>query len=387
MNLAQISSLKSAFHTCFKSDPEAFFFAPGRVNLIGEHTDYNEGFVLPCAIQFGTYLAVKPRADQHVRLASMSYDQPIISFELTEPIPKSYEAPWSDYVRAVFDVLLKRGIQLKGLDMMLLGDVPQGAGLSSSASLQVVVGLCLATLHQLSMNQTELALLAQEAENQYVGCRCGVMDQLASSASKQAHATLIDCKDLSLKTVHIPENTGLLIVNSNVKRGLVESAYNERRFQCEEAAQLLGVSSLRHVSIDSFENAAHQLPLLTRKRARHVIFENARTLDAVDALSHGDLDHFGQLMRASHHSLDVDFEVTVPQVNYLAELLNQIIGTQGGARMTGGGFGGCVVAIAPLELISELEQAVKTHYEVHTGLKPNMYLCHASAGAHQLKIT
>lgn len=381
------STLKVAFEARYDATPERAYFAPGRVNLIGEHTDYNEGFVLPCAIQFGTHIAARVRPDQQVRVASTSYETRAVQFELTPSIPRSEEAPWSDYVRAVFDVLLRRGHRLKGLDLLLMGDVPQGAGLSSSASLQVAVALCLSELNGLALSPTALALLAQEAENDYVGCRCGVMDQLASSASEHGHATLIDCRDLSLRAVSIPKGAALLIVNSNVKRGLVESAYNERRAQCEEAAQLIGARSLREVSIERLERAAGALPPLTYRRARHVVSENKRTLEAAEALSAGDLSRFGQLMRASHDSLRADFEVTVPQVDLLAELLNQLIGARGGARMTGGGFGGCVVALAPIDLIPELQQAVMNQYEAQTGLVPSMYLCHASAGAHQIRIT
>lgn len=377
--------LLRAFDALYERPAERVFFAPGRVNLIGEHTDYNEGFVLPCAIQFGTQIAVALRQDHRVQVASLSYQVRPVSFELSSPIPKSAESPWSDYVRAVFDVLLRRSHPIQGLDILLMGDVPQGAGLSSSASLQVAVGLCLSEVNGLGLSPAEVALLAQEAENEYVGCRCGVMDQLASSASEAGHATLIDCRDLSLSAVPVPEGAGLFIVNSNVKRGLVESAYNERRAQCEEAARLMGTRSLRDVSLEELRRAEGRLPELTFRRARHVITENQRVLEAVDALKGGDLGRLGRLMRASHDALRFDFEVTVPQVDLLAQLLNEVIGERGGARMTGGGFGGCVVAVAPLELIPALSATITTHYEAQTGLTPTMYLCHASAGAHQIR--
>jgi len=359
-------------------------YAPGRVNLIGEHTDYNEGFVLPCAIDFGTGVALRPRPDRSVRVRSTSFPDRALRFELDQPLHRDPAEPWGDYVKGVYDRLIAHGHQLEGAELLISGDVPQGAGLSSSASLQVALAKALAAQHQIELGPTELALLAQEAENEFVGCQCGVMDQLAASASEEGRATLIDCRDLALSPVTLPEELGVLIVDSKVKRGLVESAYNERRAQCEAAARALGVSSLRELNLERLERGAAQLSALELRRARHVISENARTLATVEALKRADLKALGEHMRASHESLRLDFEVTVPQVDLIASILNEVIGDQGGARMTGGGFGGCVVALAPQALLAELRAAIEGRYERETGLRPAVYSCQPRAGARLL---
>jgi len=359
-------------------------YAPGRVNLIGEHTDYNEGFVLPCAIDFGTGVALRPRPDRSVRVRSTSFPDRALRFELDQPLHRDPAEPWGDYVKGVYERLIAHGHQLEGAELLISGDVPQGAGLSSSASLQVALAKALAAQHHIELGPTELALLAQEAENEFVGCQCGVMDQLAASASEEGSATLIDCRDLALSPVTLPEELGVLIVDSKVKRGLVESAYNERRAQCEGAARALGVSSLRELSLERLERGAAQLSPLELRRARHVISENARTLATVEALKRADLKALGEHMRASHESLRLDFEVTVPEVDLIASILNEVIGDQGGARMTGGGFGGCVVALAPQALLAELRAAIEGRYERETGLRAEVYSCQPRAGARLL---
>ena len=370
----------NAFQEYFSHTPEICVHAPGRVNLIGEHTDYNEGFVLPCALQYGTAIAARPRQDDRIHVIALDYDGAHVQFDSTLPIEPSKDELWSNYVRGVVHVLRSRDRVVCGVDLMIGGDVPQGAGLSSSASLQVALGLLFSELNDLELSPVEIALYAQQAENDYVGCQCGVMDQLASALGQAQHAVLIDCRSLETQLVSIPEDLRLVIVNSNVRRGLVDSAYNERRRQCEEAAELLNLSSLRDASLTLLEDNRDQMSEVVYRRARHVITENQRTLDAVSALQAGDLKRLGALMMASHASLRDDFEVTVSQVDTLVDMMSAVIGEHGGVRMTGGGFGGCVVAVVPSGLTEDLINAVNEHYEARTGLKPSVYLGEVSCG-------
>lgn len=359
-------------------------YAPGRVNIIGEHTDYNEGFVLPCALRYGTVVAAKPRADQVVNVIALDYRGHHVQFNAHLPIASSPRSPWADYVKGVIHVLLTRGHTVGGMDLMISGDVPQGAGLSSSASLQVALGWLCSEMNDLGLSRAEVALNAQRAENDFVGCQCGVMDQLTSALGHAEHAVLIDCRSLETSLVSLPEAMSLVVVNSNVRRELVDSAYNERRAQCEEAASALGLTSLRDASLDMLTQAQGSLSDVVYRRARHVITENERTLNAVDAMRAGDLVKLGALMRGSHDSLRTDFEVTVPPVDELVELMNDIIGSEGGARMTGGGFGGCVVAAVPTPLVEELSREVIPRYEARTGLRADVYRGEVGPGVRSL---
>jgi galactokinase len=361
--------------------PTHFFRAPGRVNLIGEHTDYNDGFVLPCAINYQTVIAAALREDRQVRVVAADFEEQATVFSLAEPIVRAEDAPWSNYVRGVAWALLERGYKLGGADLVIAGDVPKGAGLSSSASLEVVVGLALTRLNELEVDGRILALNGQQAENDFVGMRCGIMDQFIAALGQKEHALLIDCRSLDYRAVPIPAGVAVIIANSNVKRGLVDSEYNTRRRECEEAAAHFGVPALRDVSPDVFALHADELAETVAKRARHVITENARTEEAAEALARGDLQRMGRLMAESHVSMRDDFEITVPPIDALVEIIGAVIGEAGGVRMTGGGFGGCVVALTPQEMAPAVEAAIAAKYRAASGLEATVYVCQASAGA------
>ncbi|MBI0505621.1 galactokinase, partial [Dickeya dianthicola] len=258
--------------------------APGRVNLIGEHTDYNDGFVLPCAINYSTTISAAPRDDRQIRVIAVDYDSQQDQFSLDAPIEHHPQWQWANYVRGVIKHLKNRSDAFSGADLMISGDVPQGAGLSSSASLEVAVGKAIQALYQLPLDNVALALNGQEAENQFVGCNCGIMDQMISAQGKRGHALLIDCRSLETRAVSMPDNVAVMIINSNVKRGLVDSEYNTRRQQCEAAARHFQVKALRDVSEADFAARVAGLDEVVARRARHIITENARTLAAADAL-------------------------------------------------------------------------------------------------------
>lgn len=355
--------------------------APGRVNLIGEHTDYNDGFVLPCAIDYQTVISCAPRDDRVVRVIAADYDNQRDEFSLDEPILSHPDQQWSNYVRGVVKHLQKRNNAFGGADLVISGNVPQGAGLSSSASLEVAVGKVFQQLYHLPLDGAQLALNGQEAENQFVGCNCGIMDQLISALGKQDHALLIDCRSLGTKAVPMPKGVAVIIINSNFKRTLVGSEYNTRREQCETGARFFTQKALRDVSLASFNAVAHELDPVVAKRVRHVLTENERTLAAADALAEGDLQKMGELMAASHVSMRDDFEITVPQIDTLVDIVKAAIGNKGGVRMTGGGFGGCVVALVPETLVDDVRQAVASQYEAKTGIKETFYVCKPSEGA------
>ncbi len=355
--------------------------APGRVNLIGEHTDYNDGFVLPCAIDYETVIACAQRNDRTIRVIAADYDNDEDSFSLDEPILHSDTHPWANYVRGVVKHLMLRNKDFSGADMVISGNVPQGAGLSSSASLEVAVGQALKSLYDLPLDGVALALNGQEAENQFVGCNCGIMDQLISALGKENHSLLIDCRSLETRAVSMPKNAAVVIINSNVKRGLVDSEYNARREQCEVAARFFGVKALRDVDPALFFSIQDELDPVVARRARHVITENDRTLAAADALASGDLKRMGELMAESHVSMRDDFEITVPQIDKLVDIVKEVIGDKGGVRMTGGGFGGCIVALVPEDMVEKVRHSVEQQYQAHSGLKETFYVCTASQGA------
>ncbi|EKS7766496.1 galactokinase [Edwardsiella piscicida] len=376
-----IAVTRDIFTREFGYAPQLCVQAPGRVNLIGEHTDYNDGFVLPCAIDYQTVISCAPRRDRRVRVIAADYDDQQDSFSLDQPIDARDDMMWSNYVRGVIKHLQQRCDGVGGVDMVISGNVPQGAGLSSSASLEVAVGQALQALYQLPLDGVALALNGQEAENRFVGCNCGIMDQLISALGQAQHALLIDCRSLTTRAVPLPPEAAVVIINSNVKRGLVDSEYNTRRQQCEAAARFFGVDALRDVTPQRFAAESHGLPTLTAHRARHVISENQRTLQAADALAAGDLVQMGALMAASHASMRDDFAITVPPIDTLVEIVKGVIGDRGGVRMTGGGFGGCVVALMPQTLVEPVRAAVARDYAARTGLRETFYVCQPSAGA------
>jgi galactokinase len=372
-----------AFARAFGAAPTAAVQAPGRVNLIGEHTDYNDGFVLPCALPFHTAIALSPRQDAqvHVIAADLGHASDQFSVAAGDDIARSPTQSWSNYVRGALRELRAAGFALAGCNLAIAGDVPQGAGLSSSAALEVAVLQAQKTLQGLVIDPTLMAQIAQAAENRFVGVNCGIMDQLISVRGVAGHAMLIDCRSLTARAVPIPSALAILIVHSHVKRGLVDSEYNTRRAQCEAAARHFGVKALRDVSLAQLEAARAGLDPATARRARHVIAENARTLAACDALAANDCAALSRLMADSHASMRHDFEITVPPIDRIVELLHGVIGAQGGVRMTGGGFGGCVVALLPHHLVPRAQALLAEHYRSPDGQAASTWVCSASAGA------
>lgn len=376
-----IDNVKNAFKATLGYAPTHIVQAPGRVNLIGEHTDYNDGFVLPCAINYQTVVAAAKRDDNIVRVISVDYGNVQDEFDLTQEIAFQHDKMWANYIRGVVKCLLARGFQFTGADIAVSGNVPQGAGLSSSAALEVVIGQTFKVLFNLEISQAEIALNGQQAENEFVGCNCGIMDQMISAEGSQQHAMLLDCRSLETTSVSMPEELAVVIINSNKKRGLVDSEYNTRREQCEAVAAIFGVKALRDVTLEQFNQKSHELDPLLRKRARHVITENYRTLDAAQALSQHDMQRMGRLMAESHASMRDDFEITVAEIDTLVAMVKEVIGERGGVRMTGGGFGGCVVALVPHDLVASVQAVVDANYEAQTGLKAAIYVCQAMDGA------
>lgn len=380
MSAELINKVNSAFKEVLGYEATHIIQAPGRVNLIGEHTDYNDGFVLPSAINYQALVAAKPRSDKQVNVISVDYGNAQDSFSVAEPIV-STEQDWANYIRGVVKHLQLRGYEFNGADIAVSGNVPQGAGLSSSAALEVVIGQTFKELYNLKISQQEIALNGQEAENHFVGCNCGIMDQLISAEAKKDHALLIDCRSLETKPVSLPEGMSIVIVNSNKKRGLVDSEYNTRREQCEEAARFFEVEALRDVSIEMFQARESELDEVTAKRARHVITENDRTVAAAQAMQANDIDTLQRLMAESHASMRDDFEITVPAIDDLVDIIKSVIGTKGGVRMTGGGFGGCVVSIVPNDMVDNVIETVEREYPKKSGLQPSVFVCSAEEGA------
>ncbi|MDT7838455.1 galactokinase [Aquabacterium sp. OR-4] len=373
-----------SFESSFGHAPSALVQAPGRVNLIGEHTDYNGGFVLPCAIDRQTLVALRPRADRQVLVVAADRQGARDGFSLDEPIGHRADASWSHYVRGMVQVMLAHGLPLQGMELAIAGNVPQGAGLSSSASLEVAVGQAFKTAQGLDeLPPTLLAQLAQRAENEFVGIRCGIMDQLISARGEREHALLIDCRSLQARAVPLPAGVAVMIVHSRVRRGLVDSEYNTRRQQCEAAAAHFGVPALRDVGLAQLDDPAATAGLdgVVLRRARHIVSDSARTVAAAQALAAGDLQAMGRLMAASHVSMRDDFEITHPAVDELVAILQQAIGAEGGARMTGGGFGGCAVALLPEARVAAATEAVRSHYRSPEGEPGTVWVCRAADGA------
>ncbi len=376
-----IHNVKESFEQVLGYAPSHIIQAPGRVNLIGEHTDYNDGFVLPCAINYQTVVAAAKREDNIVRVVSVDYDNAVDEFDITREITFQQDKMWANYIRGVVKCLLQRGYKFCGVDISVSGNVPQGAGLSSSAALEVVIGQTFKELFHLEITQAEIALNGQQAENEFVGCNCGIMDQMISAKGNENHAMLLDCRSLETQSVSMPEDMAVVIINSNKKRGLVDSEYNTRREQCEEAARIFGVKALRDVTIEQFEAKVSELDTVVAKRARHVITENDRTLEAAKALRSHDMKRMAELMAESHASMRDDFEITVKEIDVLVDMVKEVIGEQGGVRMTGGGFGGCIVALMPFSLVEKVISTVAQNYESMTGLRESVYVCKAQNGA------
>ncbi|MEI8621407.1 galactokinase [Pseudoalteromonas sp. B129b] len=374
------STVRSAFLKHFTRDADFVVKAPGRVNLIGEHTDYNDGFVLPCAIEYATYIAVAPRTDSTVNVLALDCNNEVDSFSVGQELAHHQTQSWSNYVRGVVDELQKRGYQLTGCDICITGNVPQGAGLSSSAALEVGIAYAFNHLCELFIERKDIAKIAQAAENNFVGCNCGIMDQLISACGQEGQALGIDCRSLDLIEVSIDPKMTILMVNSNVKRGLLDSEYNLRREQCYAGAEALSKPSLREVSIDEYESKKHTLDPSVAKRVEHIVYENVRTLEAMQAFTDNDIAKLSTLMAQSHASMRDLFEITTSQIDTLVNIIAKVINEHGGVRMTGGGFGGCVVAFVPNVLVENVISAIETQYEQQTGLKETIYTSVPSAG-------
>ncbi|MDH6674019.1 galactokinase [Paenibacillus sp. LBL] len=366
------------------------FNAPGRVNLIGEHLDYNGGYVLPAALEFGTTLIIRPRDDKKVSFSSTN-----IPYELTISLDEDYRYKsdqWTDYPVGVITELHKIGSNLSsGYDLLYHGDIPNGAGLSSSASIEVVTAYALLSMEGKAADTVEIAKLSQRVENLFVGVNSGIMDQFAVANGKQDHAILLMCDTLEYELV--PFQTGpykIVISNTNKRRGLVDSKYNERRSECDRALEILqnelpALTYLAQLNPDQFVTLQDNIQDETvRRRAQHVVEENQRVLDSVKALKNGDLESFGQYMNQSHDSLRYLYEVTGDELDALVEEAQRIPGTLG-SRMTGAGFGGCTVSLVHEDAVERFIAEVGQQYESRTGLKPDFYVCGVGQGVHEVK--
>lgn len=357
--------------------------APGRVNLIGEHTDYNDGFVMPAALEFDTWVAGAERADRRVHLQSMNFKERV-EFDL-DNIHQGSTNHWSDYVRGVAGVLEQQGTKLRGTNLLIRGDVPLGAGLSSSASLEVATALAMCAIAEVELDRRKLALLSQRAEHDYVGTKCGVMDQFVSLFGKAGHALMLDCRSLEYKLLPLRDEARLVICNTNVKHELATGEYNQRRADCEVGATHLkqfypGVRALRDVSMDQLEKHKADLGERVYRRCRHVVTENERVGATADALVAGRLDAFGRMMYGSHASLRNDYEVSCKELDVLVKVASEQHGVYG-ARMTGAGFGGCTVNLVKADAVDGFVPAVKAGYKSQTGLDADVYVCSAADGA------
>ena len=365
-----------AFRRRFGESPSLIVRSPGRVNLIGEHTDYNDGFVLPMAIDRAVWLALRVRDDGNVLVESLEEPEPA-DFSL-RGLEYSDDG-WAEYVKGMTKMLQGAGHDLSGWEGVLTSDLPIGSGLSSSAALEMAVGFAFAAVSDFPFDGIEMARLGQRAENEWLGAKTGIMDQMISANGKAGFALLIDCRDLSMQPVPLPDETAVLIMDTMTRHSHTSSGYNERRTSCERAASFFGVSHLRDVSMDVFEARASALDDVSMRRARHVLGENDRVLASVEAMRAGDAETFGRLMNASHSSLRDDFEVTNAELDVMAEIARSQVGCFG-ARMTGGGFGGCVVALVEREKMAKVEAAVVREYESETGRTPEVFVTRAADG-------
>ncbi|MFW5985040.1 MAG: galactokinase [Halanaerobiaceae bacterium] len=361
------------------------FSAPGRVNLIGEHTDYNDGFVLPMALNMKIMAAAQLRDDRKVVAYDLNYE-PKIRFDLDQ-LEKNKENNWANYLMGVADELQKRDYQLRGMNMVLEGDVPSASGLSSSAALEVVTAMAFDKLNNLQVDPVEMAVLCQAAENNFVGVNCGIMDQYISRLGQKGNALMIDCRSNDYRLVPFESyEYRIVICNTNVERSLVDSEYNKRRRECEKAVNFFSgklnkeVTALRDVNLAEFEEYESQLPEVTADRARHVISENRRVKESVQALENGNFNLFGNLMNDSHDSLRDDYEVSCEELDLLVELARKQEGTLG-ARMTGAGFGGCTVNLVQKEAVDDFIEQVSKGYKTETGIETDIYVSFPAEGA------
>ena len=377
--------LRSLHASRFHAEPE-IFAAPGRVNLIGEHTDYAEGFVMPAAIDFATLAGISPRSDGKIAIYSENYKEER-TFAAKE-LPDKASGHWSDYPLGVMKILAGEGNRIPGFSLSLLGDVPLGSGLSSSAAVEVATATAVSSLLGVSYPGPTLARLCQRAENEFVGANCGIMDQFISTNGKEDHALLLDCRDLSYRLAPIPPSVALVIANTMVSHSVAGGEYTTRRAEVEEAAAVIArhrpeVKFLRDARVDDLEKWGAEMSPNALRRARHVITENARTVAAAEALIKHDLKELGRLMAEAHRSYSQDFEASCAEADTMVMLANQLPGLIG-ARLTGGGFGGCTINLVEREKAIDFARVLGASYARETGIVPQIHTCHASSGAHKV---
>jgi galactokinase len=365
---------------------ERTFRAPGRVNLIGEHTDYNDGFVMPAAINFSTWVTVAPLANRSLEIFSENFNERVAADLDAIPEPRGH---WSDYVIGVAVMLQKAGYSVGGAKLTVRGEIPIGSGLSSSAALEVATACALIANSNLTIDRVEIAKLCQRAENEFVGARVGIMDQFVSLHGKTGNALMLDCRSLEYKLLPMSAELHLVVCDTMVKHELASGEYNQRRAQCEAGVQHLKhslphVKALRDVTLEQLEKLGSDMPDLIYRRCRHVVTENARVIEASEVLLRHDLRAFGQLMYESHRSLRDDYEVSCRELDVMVELASQVEGVYG-ARMTGGGFGGCTVNLVAREQVEQFKQRVAEGYERETKLKPEIFVCEPADGAGEVK--
>lgn len=367
------------------------FFAPGRINLIGEHTDYNGGYVFPASISFGTYAAASKRNDRTIQFYSMNFeDMGIVSVSLDD-LAYNKADDWANYPKGMVDYFLKAGYEINhGFDVLYYGNIPNGAGLSSSASIELVTGVILESLYNLEIDRIEMVKIGQQVENKYIGVNSGIMDQFAIGMGKKDHAIILDTNTLEYQ--YAPVELGeyvIMIMNTNKRRELADSKYNERRSECESALNdlqsELSINSLGELSIEAFEENKHLIKSdVERKRAKHAVYENQRTKDAFEKLQAGDLEAFGRLLNESHLSLENDYEVTGVELDTLAHSAWEQPGVLG-ARMTGAGFGGCAIALVEKSKVDTFKENIDTIYRKEIGYSPTFYEATIGDGAKELK--
>ena len=378
--------LKKKFAELYSAEPR-FFCAPGRVNLIGEHTDYNGGFVLPMAINRATMCAAAARTDQKICVYSLNLEENF-TFELDQPEQK-LRGDWHDYVEGVARVLQQNSFNLTGANILILSDVPSGAGLSSSAALEISVGLALTEIAGQTIDKTKLALICQQAEHEYVGAKVGIMDQFVSANAVKGCALLLDCRTLEFENVPFnTEDLVIVICDTKVKHELASSEYNIRRRECEEGVAVLKkflpeISQLRDVSPAEFSRYKNELPEVIRRRCRHIITENVRTLCAAECLKKNDFEKFGKLMDESHRSMRDDYEISAKELDIMVEIANSCAGVLG-ARMTGGGFGGSTVNLVKREFLEAFTETITTEYRKRTSIEPTILISAAAGGASEV---
>jgi len=382
----KFADVLSAFRERFRTIPR-IYRAPGRVNLIGEHTDYNDGFVMPAAIDFYVWLAVAPRNDGKLVVHSVNFSETIeIEIANNNPTRRNH---WSDYVQGIVLMLQRAGHSLRGADILIRGDVPIGAGLSSSAAIEVSTGFAMLDILGISIDRVELAKLCRRAENEFVGAQVGIMDQFISCCGHAGKALMLDCRSLEFKLLPLPRNVSLVICNTMIRHELSHGEYNTRRKECAEAVRLLsrvlpGVRALRDVSTADLNRHASVLPPTILKRVRHVVTEDARVESAAASLQQGDLPGFGNLMRESHRSLRDDYQVSCAELDIAVDLAGGLPGVYG-ARMTGGGFGGCTINLVAAEAVENLKHHLSEGYQRKTGITPQIFVSSAAEGVEEVK--